>query len=472
MRTIAITGATGVMGCETLKLLASKPSEYKIRVLARPSSKNRRLLHPFVKKGIEGVWGNLCSAEDCRGLVDGADVVLHIGGMVSPAADWFPRKTLEVNTQSIKNLIEGIKSTGGTLTTRLVYIGSVAQYGNYLPPAHWGGAGDPLVPSKFDVYAYSKVLAERELALSGLRYWVSLRQTGILHAGLLNKASDPISFHVPLEGVLEWVTPEDSARLMEGVCHEDVPEYFWRRFYNIGGGTSYRLTNYQFIKRILSSIGAPVPEKVFEPSWFATRNFHGMWYNDSDRLEEIIPFRSGVNVDEYFEIMSKRAPWWISMARIIPGGMMKAVMKKVAKTPKLGTLWWIRNNDLPRIEAAFGSPDIQQAIGDWNAHEWRLNNPPAPDKVEKYPSGYSFDPEIDTFTPDRLKELAAMHGGEVIMPSDSVSIDANSEVVFICNNGHRFSATPRMVAAGGHWCPECLETAVDPQYAFSTLENK
>ncbi len=471
MRTIAMTGATGVMGTPTLRLLASKPDKYKIRVIARPTSKNRRFLRKFADKGVEVVWGDLMSAQDCRRLVEGADVVLHIGGIVSPAADWMPHRTLEVNTGSIRNLIDGIKGAGQTDTTRLVYIGSVAQYGDYLPPAHWGGASEPLIPAKFDIYAYSKILAERELALSGLKYWVSLRQTGILHPGLLAKASDPISFHVPLEGVLEWVTPDDSARLMEGVCHDEVPEDFWGRFYNIGGGESFRMTNYQFISRVLAAIGAPPPEKVFEPGWFATRNFHGMWYNDSDRLNEIIPFRSGGTADEYFDIMRREAPWWVSMAKITPAAVMKASMKHVAHTPKLGTLRWLKDNETPRIEAAFGSREIQESIGGWTAHEGRLKNPPAPDKVEKYPSGLSFDVETESLTPVQLTELASSIGGEVTLPGDTAVIDAHTPVEFTCNLGHKFRATPRMVAAGGHRCPECLKASVDTEYVFSRFDK-
>ena len=33
-------------------------------------------------------------------------------------------------------------------------------------------------------------------------------------------------FHVPIRGVLEWATIEDSGRLLLNVCKDDVPE-FW-----------------------------------------------------------------------------------------------------------------------------------------------------------------------------------------------------------------------------------------------------
>ena len=70
-------------------------------------------------------------------------------------------------------------------------------------------------------------------------------QTGILCPELLFKGSDPITFHVPLDGVLEWATAEDSGRLLANVCEEEVPDEFWNRFYNISSGPSFRLTNYE-----------------------------------------------------------------------------------------------------------------------------------------------------------------------------------------------------------------------------------
>ena len=78
---------------------------------------------------------------------------------------------------------------------------------------------------------------------SGIRHWVSIRQTGILYPGILG-AVNPTAFHVPVSGVLEWATIEDSGRLLANVCGDDVPEEFWNRFYNLSSGEQYRMSNY------------------------------------------------------------------------------------------------------------------------------------------------------------------------------------------------------------------------------------
>lgn len=377
MTNIFLTGATGVMGSHGLKELVATADKYHVTVLARNSKKNHKMLAPYIEKGVEVIWADLLDKNAVTNGVAAADVVLHVGGMVSPAADWYPEKTIKTNIESMRIIIDAAQTHNPK--AKIVYIGSVAQYGNRQVPNHWGKAGDSLDPAVFDAYAYSKVMAEQLLMESGLEYWVSLRQTGILHSGLLMKASDPIAFHVPIRGVLEWVTADDSGRLLERVCRPEVPESFWRKCYNIGGGAPYRMTNYEFEARLLKAMGCPAPEKVFDAKWFATGNFHGFWFSDSDRLEEILHFRSGVGPEEYFRQMKSELPWYFSLAPLAPAFVLKMFMHHVARTPKLGPMWWIENNVEPRINAAWGSRKAWENLPDWKHTDLSRpdDNPPA-----------------------------------------------------------------------------------------------
>jgi len=92
-KTIFLTGVTGVMGSAGLKELLKRRDRFNIVVLARPSKVNLKKLAYL--EGIEGiriVWGDLMNYDDVLKGVTGSDYVLHVGGMVSPAADYFPRK--------------------------------------------------------------------------------------------------------------------------------------------------------------------------------------------------------------------------------------------------------------------------------------------------------------------------------------------------------------------------------------------
>lgn len=449
MKTIFLTGATGVMGHATLDELLRR-GDCHLRLLVRDSKKNRKLLRPYLKRNdVTVVWGDLLDPRAVADALGDATVVLHMGGMVSPMADRYPEKTLKVNVEGTANVVEAVKARPDRDDIRLVYVGSVAQTSDRMPPLHWGRTGDPVMASEFDYYGLSKIKAERVVAESGLRRWVSLRQTGILHPGLFLRGSNPITFHVPLRGVLEWATVEDSARLMAGVCGDDLPESFWRNFYNIGSGAPYRLTNYEFERLILGAIGSPMPEKIFETNWFATRNFHGCWFSDSDKLNEIIPFRADVPVEDYFKKMVRKAPWWARMAPLAPAPLVKRMMRNVALTPGEGTLSWFERDDCEdRIRAFFGSREERAGIPDWS--EIDLSRPS--DKEVRLDHGYDESKPDAQLTAEDCRRAAAFRGGEYL--SETAEMDAPGE--WQCASGHRFTATPRLILKGGHWCPDCL----------------
>ena len=363
--TVFLTGATGNMGWAGFQELYSRRERFNIRILVRDSKKNRRKLARYLSDpAVTVVWGDLTRYEDVLAGVTGSDYVLHVGGMVSPAADYFPQKTLHVNVTSAENVVKAVLAQPNKDEIKVVYIGSVAQYGDRNPPKHWGCVEDPQVPAKFDMYALSKIRSEEVFAKAGLKKWVSLRQSGILYPGIL-KVLNPTAFHVPVGGVLEWATVEDSGRLLAQVCEAWVPEEFWNKAYNISSGEQYRMTNYEFETRLLNALGLPGPEKVFEPQWFALKNFHGMWYTDADVLDEYLHFRSYTPVDEYFAGLKSKLPWYYSLAFLAPAWAVKRFMKPYAFEKGMGTQWWVEN-DPAKFEAYYGSREAYDAIKSWD----------------------------------------------------------------------------------------------------------
>ena len=360
-----MTGATGNMGWSGFQELYKRKERFDIRILARDSSKNRKMLAPYLADpSVTVVWGDLTRYEDVLAGVNGSDYVLHVGGMVSPAADYYPEKTLKVNVTAAENVVKAVLAQPHKDAMKVVYIGSVAQYGDRNPPHHWGGADEPQVPAKYDMYALSKIRSEEIFASAGLKNWVSLRQSGILYPGIL-RVLNPTAFHVPVGGVLEWATIEDSGRLLAQVCEDWVPSEFWNRAYNISSGEQYRMTNYEFETRLLEGLGLPGPEKVFEPQWFALKNFHGMWYTDADDLENYLHFRANTPVDEYFATMKSKLPWFYSLAFLAPSWAVRFFMKPYAFEKGMGTQWWVKN-DPEKFEAYYGSREAYDAIKSWD----------------------------------------------------------------------------------------------------------
>lgn len=438
------------MGWAGLRELLNYPDQYEVTILARPSRRNRRRLKPL-KNRIRVVWGDLTCYEDVLKGVESADYVLHVGGMVSPKADYFPEETLRVNVTAAENIVRAVLSLPHCEKVKVVYIGSVAETSDRNEPVHWGRCGDPVFASAFDYYAVSKIEAERIFADSGLHHWVSLRQSGILYPAIL-KNFDPIMFHVPIRGVLEWATVEDSGRLLERVCRDTVPDEFWNRFYNISSGPQYRMTNYDFETRVLKAVHCPRPEKIFDANWFVLKNFHGQYYRDADILEEYLHFRANIPLDDYFHKMSEGLPSVFRMAGIVPPCVIRAAVRPLAYKKGFGTQYWIRHHDERRIRAYYGSEERWRAIPDWC--DWDLSEPTGADESEWLDHGYDEAKQLSQLTIDDLRNAAAFRGGRLI--SDTYSGDPMQRLLWECHSGHRFEASVKLVLEGGHWCPECL----------------
>lgn len=451
-----LTGATGTMGRATLPRLLKETGISKVKILVRPSAANKKKLTPLASNPkLEIVWGDLTNEADIRRAVAGADIVLHLGGMVSPAADWHPALTWRTNVGSMKLICKAVKECADADNVLVVYIGSVSQYGPRAVPFHWGRCGDPMMAAIGDVYALSKIAAESVLAESGLKRWISLRQTGILDPTLLLKGSDPISFHVPLRGALEWATAEQSGALMARLCVAELPASALRRFYNIGGGEKFRLDNYTFERLLMKALHCPSPQKVFDTKWFATRNFHGLWYADSDKLEALLPFRGDTSPESYFSFMAANTPFYFKFAGIVPAALIKAGMKMVAKKQPLGTLCWSGGADEERTRIFFGSEQRRNAIPDWG--DFDLSPLPAEQRLLSH--GYDEKkPESELDIAD-MRQAARFRGGKCISESMAKG-DLYTPLEWECGRHHRFKATPATVLLGGHWCPDCFPTAL------------
>ena len=111
MQTVFMTGAGGGMGFESFKaMLPDLGKLYDLIILVRDSEKNRKLFGPYSDtKGLTVRWGDLLNKDDVRKCVELSDIVMHIAAFVSPQADYFPKKAMQNNYGSTRNLIEAIK---------------------------------------------------------------------------------------------------------------------------------------------------------------------------------------------------------------------------------------------------------------------------------------------------------------------------------------------------------------------------
>jgi hypothetical protein len=307
--------------------------------------------------------------------------------------------------------------------------------------------GDPIKISTFDTYALSKTIAERLIIDSGLRNWVSLRQTGIARMAAAEPL-DPITFHTTLDGVLEWITPRDSGRLLANVCEETIPEGFWGNIYNIGGGEPNRLTNLELFERMLGVTGVSDYREVLDPNWFATRNFHGQWFSDSDLLETIVPYRNQT-FDEYIEEQALSVPWYIRLGGSLPR-LVRRKFEGVARGPR-GTLTWLAQGYESHIKAYFGSLQNWRSIGGWDCVDCKRPS----QKALELDHGYDEIHPREKISYNAIREAARFRGGK-LLSRDSGRSDWFSPLRWRCHAGHEFPASLNLILKGGHWCPICI----------------
>jgi nucleoside-diphosphate-sugar epimerase len=449
-RRVLLTGATGNWGRAALREFAQRADRMSVVAFAMPTERDRAALAEFDgMENLEVVWGDLTDPVAVGAAVRDVDVVLHVGAVVSPLADERPELAHRVNVGSMRNIIDAVKALPDPGAVAVVGIGTVAQTGNRNPPHHWGRVGDPIRVSYFDEYGQSKVVAERLLVDSGLPKWAQLRQTGIFHPGML-EIRDPIMTHSPFGGVMEWVSAEDSARLLANVCEPDVPDEFWGGIYDIGGGEGWRLTNWELQTALGAAMGVRDIRRWYDRNWFATRNFHGQWYADSDRLEELVPFRHDTFEDAVARAIASAPDSVRSAGRVPPWIVKHLVMKPLTRKPR-GTMHAIARRDEAEIAAHFGSIEEWRRIGDWSTFEV-----PGPSR-EPTTLDHGYDemkPAAEWSALDYLE--VAVHRGGRLTSTEAIRGDIATPLEWECAEGHRFAASPRLVLTAGHWCPVCV----------------
>ncbi|MBE6754835.1 MAG: NAD(P)-dependent oxidoreductase, partial [Ruminococcaceae bacterium] len=130
-KTVFLTGSSGNMGWAGFKELYAKKDKYNIVLLNRGSKKNREKFAAYEgDPAVKLVWGDLTKYEDVLKCVEGADYVLHVGGMVSPSADYYPTKTVVTNTTAARNIVNAVKAQPNADDIKVVYIGTVAETGD------------------------------------------------------------------------------------------------------------------------------------------------------------------------------------------------------------------------------------------------------------------------------------------------------------------------------------------------------
>jgi len=471
------------MGFEAFKYLWLKKDDYDIVIMDLPTKKNFKQFRPYLKKagveiiekpgimqgrGLKVIWGDATIYDNVKLAVEGIDWCLCPMALISPAADHDPQLAKAVNTKAIQHLVKAIESEpNGAEHVNLICVGTVAATGDRLPPIYVGRVGDPLKPSIFDYYACTKIAGERIVLESNIKHWAILRQTFILIPNPF-KLKDPIMFHQPINSFMENITSQDAGRGLVNCLDIKDDSDFWRRVYNMSGGPACRITYLEFLRDMYALIGLDY-KNVFERKWFAIRNFHMQFFEDSWVLNQYLHHWRD-SMETYYARVKKAMPlglkivsWSCKHSKMFRKAVEKRVykeMKKLASCPD-GTLGWIKNNNQMRITAFYKDLETYNSIPNWNSDLPTLNHDQDYKRLD-----HGYDESKETLQLEDLKGAAKFRGG--ICLSKIWSGNMYETLRWKCAFGHEFDAKPYTVIKAGHWCPKCAP----PPWNYDAIARK
>ena len=462
---VALTVASGNMGERLFATLL--PEEYieEVRILNHDPKGTKLILkkNKKYKDKVVVIDGSLANKEVVRELIKGTDYILNLAAAIPPESDKHPDHAIEANEVGVKVLVECIEEIAEN-QPKLVHTSTMGIYGDRCDKHLFGEVGDPLLISPFDIYALTKMRGEFAVLESNIKSWAVIRQSAMLYDQLMMKnVSDGLMFHTCVNSPLEWTTANISAILYRNIIREDLEgrldtNNFWKHIFNLGGGEHNRITGFETMDLGFKIIGASFYQ-FYEPNYNSMRNFHGMWFSDGQKLEELFHYQ-GDTVEGFWDHVLETHKYF-KMARIVPKKWLKAFIIKPLLKDDNAPMYWYKHKDEARMLAYFGGSDKYEALpkdwkgfnilalgkdGEGNSVDYNYLRT-HPTKINHY---FDIDKPRSELDIHDLKNVAEAHGGKLITKHFNKG-DIFQKVEWENSDGERFVACPHTVLYGGHW---------------------
>jgi len=311
MQTILLTGPTGSVGFETLKLLLRQNDKYKVRVFEIKNRHTASKLSTF-KNMVDIVWGDITDLECVKKAVTGCDAIIHTAAMIPPLADEHPDLAERINTGGTKNLVDAVNRINPGIF--LIYTSSISVYGDRINNPVISVL-DKINPSPRDFYALTKINAEHYIKCNMLNFTI-FRLSAVFSPIM---KPDPLMFHMPLNTQLEIVTAKDTAKAL--VSAVDKKMYLNERTFNLGGGKECRISYKDFLNGNFKIFG--LNKLDFPETAFAEKNFHCGIYKDSHVLDRILHFQTE-SINDHFRLVAAQ----ISFPKKVMTWLLRHLIKK------------------------------------------------------------------------------------------------------------------------------------------------
>lgn len=462
---VALIGASGHMGQALFDTLLKEENLELIKVLRFDKKETNKLIkkHQQFLDKIVAIDGSIANEEAVKKLCEGVDYVLNLGALIPPHSDHNPEGAIESNEIGPKVLCKVIESMGEK-QPKLIHISTVALFGDRNEKHLFARMGDPLLVSVFDIYALTKMRGEFSVLESNVKQWTVLRQTAMFYDKLLMaNISDGLMFHTCFNSPLEWVTDKDSAILIRNILRRDQAgelneDNFWKHCFNIGGGAKQRATGSETFDLGFKMIGAST-KQFFDPNYNASRNFHGVFYSDSNELEELFHFQNDTVTGFWDDVLNRHK--YFKMGRIVPKKLLKQIIIKRLLRNDNAPRYWYKHKDESRMLATFKGSKAYEAIPKKWDDVYLLSdgkdskgNPIDYEALKNTATYLSLPFDIHKprkeLTKKDLENYAIYRGGK-LLSKDFSKGDIHAKLHWMNHDGVEFIASAHTVLYCGHW---------------------
>ncbi|MGJ8686905.1 MAG: NAD-dependent epimerase/dehydratase family protein [Spongiibacteraceae bacterium] len=288
---VLITGALGNLG--TMCIQQAEKMGLSLRLCDLDTPRNQRIAADYSAQH-EIVLGDFSDASLLPALVDGVDAIIHNAAILPPVSEQQGELAQRVNVEAVYALIDYLEQHSPD--TVLIFPSSVTVFG-VAPESEreLKNAGD--VVTATDNYTRAKIAVEERLHLATIP-WTVLRVGVSVDAR--TTATDRGTFrqllNVHPDSPLEYVHPRDVALAM---CNAVEQTEARGKTLLLGGGTSCRLTHYDFLAAAFKALGIALPRSAYGEGLYYT---HWM---DSEEAQRLLDFQRH-SFDDYQQEMSEK----------------------------------------------------------------------------------------------------------------------------------------------------------------------
>ena len=227
------------------------------------------------RTGVEVIKGDVTAYDVVAAAAEGASAIVHLAALLPPNSERDRKRTFDVNVGGTKTMVKALERVSSDAT--LVFPSSVSTYGDTSredPPI-----GVDHSQSAIDIYAESKIAAERVVLASGLKT-VILRIAGIAVPAFLEP---PEVWPFLPDQRVEMVHRDDVVDALH--TSAENPDAAGNVF-NIAGGQTWQRRGRDYVSDFYDFVGAPADEAAYRdsPGWMD-------WY-DTVESQRVLKFQN------------------------------------------------------------------------------------------------------------------------------------------------------------------------------------